>query len=725
MKNIFFITCMFTAITFIGCVDDDDDLLSGEISSGVEILPENKPNDVVEPKLFDIINLDYPGLEKVKSFYEAGEHYYAAHALLEYYRNRTNVTNPNINLINPTISVKDQRIADQALEYRFYVRGFYESIDENKVETYYSFFDNNTKKIDWTAHQDTETDQEFRYQRHRHQWMLPQAKAYRISKDEKYIQSWIETYSDWLATYPYEPGTQFPPAGGSENDKDYEWKGLQVAERVLSQIDIMAYFIHSPNFTPEWLSTFLTAFEKEVECMRLNYYQEGNILLTQAQAVATAGILMPEFKNAEQWTNEGLQKVGVQLDEQFNNDGVQFELDLSYHIGAVSDFRSIYLLTQANDKMSLLPGNFTDKLKAATEVVMNTIYPDYSLDNFNDTRSSSYAKSTLLNRLKEYVAMYPNDQELLWMATERKSGKEPTHLTQSYDNSGYYILRNGWKKESTMMILKKHNYKEWHSQPDNNTFGLYHNGRNFFPDAGVYAYSGNDRTKFAATVNHNTLTVMSKSIGGEQGGKVEGKLLKLETKNNTDVLVTENPSFDNATHRRTVFFVDKKFFVIVDEGYGKNAKSLKTNLNFHILDDEETPSVFEPHTTEQPYCQAYTNFADNKNMLARTFAETKIQESKSLSSSQATDISNAMGTISGLRLGYQITVNQPASKDDVTMAARYISVIYPFGTEEDRKALDIDAQFTDNEDGTAGIFHPEGVSIQVAVNGTKYTLSSK
>lgn len=77
---------------------------------------------------------------------------------------------------------------------------------------------------------------------------------------------------------------------------------------------------------------------------------------------------------------------------------------------------------------------------------------------------------------------------------------------------------------------KNHNYKEWHSQPDNNTFGLYHNGRNFFPDAGVYAYSGNDRTKFAATVNHNTLTVMSKSIGGEQGGKVEGKLLKLETK---------------------------------------------------------------------------------------------------------------------------------------------------------------------------------------------------
>lgn len=722
MKNIFFM-CIFAAVALTGCVDNDDDLLTGEVSSGVEILPENKPNEVVDSKLFEIINLNYPGLEKVKKFYENGEYYYATHALLEYYRTRTNVVNPNINLINPTITAKDQRIADQALEYRFYVRGFKESVDEAGIETYYSFWDASEKKIDWTAHQDTETDQEFRYQRHRHQWMLPQAKAYRISKDESYIQSWMEVYGDWLATYPYEPGTQFPPAGGAENDRDYEWKGLQVAERVLSQIDIMAYFIQSTNFTPEWLATFLVAFEKEVECMRLNYYQEGNILLTQSQAVATAGILMPEFKNAEQWTNEGLQKVGTEVDRQFNNDGVQFELDLSYHIGAISDFRSIYLLAQANDKLELLPGNFTEKLKAATEVVMNTIYPDYSIDNFNDTRSSSYAKSTLLNRLKEYSAMYPDDQELLWMATEGKSGKEPTHLTKAYDDSGYYILRNGWKKESTMMILKNHPYSEWHSQPDNQTFGLYHNGRNFFPDAGVYAYSGQRRTDFAATVNHNTLTVMSKSIGGEQGGEIKGKLLKLETKNNMDILVTENPSFTNATHRRTVFFVDKKFFVIVDEGYGKVEKSLKTNLNFHLLDDDTTPSVFEGNTKEKPYCQTYTTF-DNNNLLVKTYAETAIGESKALAASQATEVSNAMGTISGLRLGYQITVNQPASKDDATMAARYLTVIYPFDTTADREALDIDAMFTDNEGGTAGTFHPEGVSVKVTVKGTTYNLSS-
>ena len=57
MKNIFFI-CMFATVAFTGCVDDDDDLLTGEVSPGVEILPENKPNEVVDSKLFEIINLD-------------------------------------------------------------------------------------------------------------------------------------------------------------------------------------------------------------------------------------------------------------------------------------------------------------------------------------------------------------------------------------------------------------------------------------------------------------------------------------------------------------------------------------------------------------------------------------------------------------------------------------------------------------------------------------------
>ena len=133
MKNIFFI-CFCALFAFSGCADDDDDLLTGG-NVDIDLLPDAKPNDVVDPQVFEAINLNYPGLEKVKEFYEAGEHYYAANALLEYYRTRTNVTNPNLSLINVTISEAEQAKADYALvDYRFHVNNFYE--DKETLKPY-------------------------------------------------------------------------------------------------------------------------------------------------------------------------------------------------------------------------------------------------------------------------------------------------------------------------------------------------------------------------------------------------------------------------------------------------------------------------------------------------------------------------------------------------------------------------------------------------------------
>ena len=731
MKNIFFI-CMFATVAFTGCVDDDDDLLTGEVSPGVEILPENKPNEVVDSKLFEIINLDYPGLEKVKKFYESGEYYYAANELLEYYRTRVDVNNPSVNLINPTISEKDQRIADQALEHRFYVKGFAESVDEaTKLETYYSFYDASAKKIDWSANEDKQKkEQEFRYQLHRHQWMLPQAKAYRISKDEKYIQSWIEAYGSWIETFPYTPGTVFPPAGGSENDVDYQWKGLQVAERVLSQVDIMPYFIHSTNFTPEWLSVFLTAFAKEVECIRLNYYKEGNILVTQAQAVAMAGILMPEFKNANEWLSEGSQKLGEQIDKQFLADGVHYEFDISYHVGAISDFYETYRVAQLNNKAGGFPAGYLEKLKLPAHFVMDITYPNYSVENFNDTRSNRLGKSVLIKNFKKYAEMFPDDQEIQWMASERQSGSTPTYLQKAYANGGYYILRNKWDDQSMMMILKNNNNpnSKYHCQPDNGTFSLYKKGRNFFPDAGSYAYSGSDRETYRGTARHNTLTIMSKTIPDDS---MKGKLLQLTTKTDEatsyDVLVTENPTYTvsgekhlNLTHRRSVFFVNQKFFVIVDEGYDTTADhNSNINVNFHLCPIENASSdvVIDEGQKDSHIYGAHTAFSDNNNIMLRTFVETANDYSASV---KTTNTSNDIGQKTE-RKGYQVTIRKPKI---VNGAARFISIIYPINDGAEAANINMTATFTDiADDEAAGTFHANGTSVKVIIDNKEYNLS--
>ena len=278
------------------------------------------------------------------------------------------------------------------------------------------------------------------------------------------------------------------------------------------------------------------------------------------------------------------------------------------------------------------------------------------------------------------------------------------------------MLRNGWDANSTMMILKNCNDPQggWHNQSDNGTFGLWIKGRNFFPDAGCYAYSGNDRTTWASTRYHNTITVQSKDILAN-ARKGELKLLE-ESEDGTITLVTQNtPTFAKAesyiyTHRRGVFFVEKSFFVIVDELYGNtDGDNLNVNLNFHLCENAEIDDYATAYQTG-----AHTLYNDGNNLMLRVFSETTNgfkTEVKSI------DYSNDIGQKSGKRVGFQHTIKKPAGK-----AARFVSVIYPFSNAFSDNT--IDAIFTDNtEEGSEGTFHAEGAAVKVTVNGKEYELS--
>jgi heparan-sulfate lyase len=307
-------------------------------------IPDDKPDSGLNETIFELLNLDYPGLEKVKEYHTNGQLPDAARELLNYYRSRDGVVNPNVDLANPTVNDFDLNVANQALEYRFYVRNFKETTVNGK-EVYYLF--KRLNKIDWEHTPPGITDQEFTNQKHRHQWMLPQAKAYAVTKNEDYAKSWIEVYGNWLEAHPV--------PSGSVTRNNVAWHALQPASRAIAQVDIFDYFISSTHFTPEWLTIFLASFHDTIETIRNNYYytRESNIYVTQVQAVITAGMLFPEFNKSPDWLTEGTNSIAEQVVSQFLEDGVQNELDPSYHIGIIADFYTIYKLASSNNKLDL------------------------------------------------------------------------------------------------------------------------------------------------------------------------------------------------------------------------------------------------------------------------------------------------------------------------------------------------------------------------------------
>ncbi|PTT14661.1 heparinase, partial [Flavobacterium sp. HMWF030] len=57
----------------------------------------NAQEIAINKESFNTINLNYSGLENVKSLYNSGKFDEAARELLTYYRNRKNIKNPDFN----------------------------------------------------------------------------------------------------------------------------------------------------------------------------------------------------------------------------------------------------------------------------------------------------------------------------------------------------------------------------------------------------------------------------------------------------------------------------------------------------------------------------------------------------------------------------------------------------------------------------------------------------
>jgi len=623
-------------------------------------------------QVFDILNLDYPGLEKVREAHLRGDDTAAAKALLSYYRNRSSIILPDVDMNNITISKGDQKIADEALEHKFFVHKGYQP----------SYFYGDD--IDWTYW--PVKDNELRWQLHRLKWFTPLGKAYRTSRDEKYALAWIDQFRDWVKKNPCPMNASKRKTIASPGNPDsdavvdidenarFAWRPLEVSERINSQPEQFLLFLPSKNFTPEFLSEFLCNFHLHGEYIMKNFSEQGNHLLFEAQRLLQAGIFFPEFKNSAEWRSKGIEILNKEITVQVYDDGMQFELDPHYHLAAINIFFNALQVADMNGYRNEFPQSYIGAIEKMITITMNMSFADYSIPMFSDNRRTE--KRVLIRNYSEWSKVFPNNQQILHFATEGKKGEKPDYTSGAFKTSGFYMLRSGWDMKSIAMVLKAGPPAFWHNQPDNGTFDLFINGRSFFFDSGCYVYSGDDEVQkqrdwFRQTMVHNTLTLDNKNLE-----KTDSKCLLWKTDGKNDILVVENPSYEGLTHRRSVFFVDKTYFVIVDEAIG-NATG-KVGIHFQM---GENKIVEVPEENK-----VYTAYSDNNNVVLRTFGTKPIIFEKE------------EGWVSyeyrqkQKREAFSFNINKT---DDTTV--RFVTVIMPVKNAE--KAPTVFAEITHAENG--------------------------
>lgn len=630
----------------------------------------------INKEQFEALNLNYPGLEKVNQLFNARKYDEAARALLTYYRNRKNIKNPDFNIGDEArfrgkdIGKANQEKADNALLHLF------------KPQKGYGFFDYG-KDINWDYW--PVKDNEVRWQLHRVTWWQPMAMAYRSSGDEKYAKEWIFQFRDWQKKNYL---------GRSTENDDFAWRPLEVSERLQSFPGTFNLFVVSPNFSPEFLLEFLNSFSKQAAYIPQHYSKEGNHLLFEAQRILSAGAFFPELKQAAEWRKSGIEVLNREIKLQVLADGVQWELSPIYHVACIEIFLKAYNSAKMASLEKEFPNSYIQTIEKMIVATGNISFPDYTNPMFGDSWPTD--KKARIKQFQEWSRLFPDNKLIRYFATEGAAEKFSDYLSHALPNGGFYTFRNGWKDQSTVMIVKAGPPAEFHAQPDNGTFELWVKGRNFTPDTGCYIYSGDAevtkmRNWFRQTKVHNTLTLDNQNMV-----ITKAKQNKWDTTQNLNLLTYTNPSYTNLNHQRTILFIDGKYFLIIDKAIG----TAKGTLGIHFQLKEDSKPVFDKINNS-----VYTTYSDGNNLLIQ-----------SLNTDQVS-LSEEEGKVSYV---YAKEMPRPAfvfekQKND-NKTQQFISVVYPYDGDKAPKITIEPQAGNDFEKGT--------LNLSISVDGEKRDLKT-
>ncbi len=595
--------------------------------------------------LLSRIDLNAKHLQQVKQ--STGNPEKAAEDLLNYYRQRTAVKHPvDRNAKNESLgniaNEKDLEVADNALKHIF--------VGQSAYPPYFCGED-----IDWGTR--PVPDNEWVWQLNRMSFWGSMARVYWHTGDEKYAKEWAYQLIDWTRKNP------------NDAEHKHAWRSIEAGIRGHSWTSHFQYFIDSPNFTPEVLTAFLNSCFDHADYLMTVYRSKSNWGLMEAEGLAFIAMTFPEFKDSEKWLTEAIRRLNNEIDLQVYPDGHQRELAMGYHLGCIEWFIRTYDLARMNGRTDAFPASYVQKVQKMCEVPMKLCHPDGTNQQFGDAWVGKPGQH--IKKFQDWAERF-NRQDFLYLATDGKKGKKPDSTAFALPYSGLYSMRSSWNKDAICLILKCGPDGGGHSQPDNGTFELSAGGRNLMPDAGSYIYSGDpeNRAWFRQTKVHQTLT-----LNGENSKYAPNLLLWKPGKTN-DILVVENQSYGNLKHRRSVFFVDKKYFIVVDEAIG----SATGDVDVHF---QLAPGAGDAVSNRDKF-SVHSNFSEGWNVLVQTFPQAGLE------------LSEEEGQVSFL---YTKKEPRPAfryriAKTQEDINVRFVTLVAPY----DKKLPDIKFRIVDHPD---------------------------
>ena len=454
--------------------------------------------------------------------------------------------------------------------------------------------------VPWRAN--PSRDKEWQIALHKFYFAVDLAHAFRLSGDVAYLERWTALIDSWLD----QMGSGFIVA----SDAQVEAKRLEhwvMAFVILQETDWMSRV--SGNF----LRRFLRRIAEETQYVSEHLRPARNHRTFQLFAIFLVGVLFPEFIQHRYFVAMARDGLTDNLLTDFGDDGVHIELSSHYHQITLETAVAFVELARLNG-VALDPA-LIKRLHRALEFSLHLTWPDGNIPLINDSDNGDH-----LDMLSSGGVLM-NDARFLWGGTRGASGRPPVERSRFFEASGYYLLRDGWGRDSAGFRAAQHVFYDCgflgegsHSHYDLFSFTYFAGGQPLIVDPGRFTYDADPdaqgidwRYEFKRTAAHNTITIdgwdqtryLSKSRNAMPGMPRYDRNVhrekhgpSVEVKNRMHVLGARSAwvcaaahSHEYApVHSRLFCFMSHQYLVILDRVVVNDGARHMAELRFHLSD---------------------------------------------------------------------------------------------------------------------------------------------
>ena len=250
------------------------------------------------------------------------------------------------------------------------------------------------------------------------------------------------------------------------------YEAFRAGYRSLNWLQIHSLFLGETAYSDaDQLTTIATLLQHGADLYANNAkFKSGNHQTRGVSALAMLSIIFRDFEGTDLWYARAMERLTEHLNNEINPDGFQFERTVHYHMSDIGNYFYVYQLAKISkieiDKV------WEQKLKTLFTTLTKIACPNKKTPVLQDDTDIPWAEQndisgtmTLGYLLFEepefgYFAKNKVASKMYWFLQQEQLNllnpinvKQPTYGSLHYPDTGYYIMREGWRKNDKMMIV--------------------------------------------------------------------------------------------------------------------------------------------------------------------------------------------------------------------------------------------------------------------------------